>query len=151
MKCLPSARPLIRLSASSWPSALPRVISLKWRLARECDVKVVSGKHGIVGMVDRITQDGAFSIIRASGAMPFGTYATDRLRIAAIAFCLEEMTGNNMEGGHVEYIPDGISRFHMVTAPGPAAGDRHPAQDPVHPRWRDARAPAQTPLQPVQI
>ncbi len=46
--------------------------------------------------------------------MPFGTYAADRLRIACIAFCIEEMTGNEVTGGHVEYIPDGISRFHTV-------------------------------------
>ncbi len=65
-------------------------------------------------MVDRIVDDGSFSIIRAAGAMPFGTYAADRLRIAMLVFCLEEMTGNEVSGGHVEYIPDGISRFHTV-------------------------------------
>ncbi len=85
-----------------------------WNPARECDVKVVSGKHGLVGMVDRLAPDGAFSIIRAAGAMPFGTYAADRLRVAALAFCLEEMTGKEVGGGHVEYIPDGVSRFHKV-------------------------------------
>lgn len=75
---------------------------------------MISDKYGIVGMVDRIADDGSFSIIRSAGAMPFGTYAADRLRIAGIAFCLEEMTGNEVPGGHVEYIPDGISRFHTV-------------------------------------
>ena len=75
---------------------------------------MISDKYGIVGMVDRIADDGSFSIIRAAGAMPFGTYAADRLRISGIAFCLEEMTGNEVPGGHVEYIPDGISRFHTV-------------------------------------
>jgi len=65
-------------------------------------------------MVDRLVDDGSFSIIRSAGAMPFGTYAADRLRIACIAFCIEEMTGNELTGGHVEYIPDGISRFHIV-------------------------------------
>ena len=65
-------------------------------------------------MIDRIVDDGSFSIIRTAGAMPFGTYAADRLRIASVAFCLEEMTGNEVSGGHVEYIPDGISRFHTV-------------------------------------
>ncbi len=86
----------------------------EWKPARECDVKVVSAKHGIVGMIDRITQDGAFSIVRAAGAMPFGTYAADRLRVAALALCLEEMTGRIVEGGCVEYIPDGVSRYHAV-------------------------------------
>jgi CRISPR-associated exonuclease Cas4 len=65
-------------------------------------------------MIDRIGPDGSFSIIRAAGAMPFGTYAADRLRVTAIALCLEEMTGRVVTGGRVEYIPDGISRFHAV-------------------------------------
>lgn len=86
----------------------------EWKPARETDVRVLSEKHGLVGMIDRIVPDGAFSIVRAAGAMPFGTYVADRLRIACIAFCLEEMTGKEVTGGHVEYIPDGVSRFHTV-------------------------------------
>jgi CRISPR-associated exonuclease Cas4 len=85
-----------------------------WRPAAQSDVRVISDKYGIVGMVDRIADDGSFSIIRSAGAMPFGTYAADRLRVAGIAFCLEEMTGNEVAGGNVEYIPDGVSRFHTV-------------------------------------
>jgi CRISPR-associated exonuclease Cas4 len=85
-----------------------------WVTAAQSDVRVISEKLGIVGMVDRIAADSSYSIIRASGAMPFGTYAADRLRIACIAFCMEELTGNEIAGGHVEYIPDGISRFHTV-------------------------------------
>lgn len=85
-----------------------------WKPAKETDVRVFSEKHGLAGMIDRITDEGAFSIIRAAGAMPMGTYAADRLRIAAIALCLEEMTGNVVEGGSVEYIPDGVSRYHVV-------------------------------------
>ena len=85
-----------------------------WKPASQTDVRVISEKHGIVGMVDRILDDGTFSIIRATGAMPFGTYAADRLRTAGIAFCIGEMTGNEVSGGNVEYIPDGISRFHTV-------------------------------------
>jgi CRISPR-associated exonuclease Cas4 len=86
----------------------------EWKPAVQSDVRVISDKHGIVGMVDRIADDGTYSIIRAAGAMPFGTYAADRLRIACVAFCFEEMTGNEVTGGHVEYIPDGVSRFHTV-------------------------------------
>lgn len=86
----------------------------EWKPAAETDVRVVSHKHGIAGMIDRVTGDGAFSIIRASGAMPLGTYAADRLRIAAIALCLEEMTGKEVPGGNVEYIPDGVTRYHAV-------------------------------------
>jgi CRISPR-associated exonuclease Cas4 len=86
----------------------------EWKPAAQSDVRVISDKHGIVGMVDRIADDGTYSIIRAAGAMPFGTYAADRLRIACVAFCLEDMTGNEVTGGRVEYIPDGVSRFHTV-------------------------------------
>ena len=85
-----------------------------WQTAVETDVRVSSDKQGIAGMIDRIASDGSFSIVRAAGAMPFGTYAADRMRVAAIALCLEEMTGRDVPGGHVEYIPDGISRFHAV-------------------------------------
>ena len=86
----------------------------EWKPAVQNDVKGVSDKHGIVGMIDRVAADGAFSIVRAAGAMPFGTYAADRLQIACIAFCLEEMTGSEVKGGWVEYIPDGVARFHEV-------------------------------------
>ena len=85
-----------------------------WKAAAQTDVTVVSKKHGITGMIDRVAVDGSFSIVRAAGAMPFGTYAADRLRIAGIAFCLEEMTGQEVKGGAVEYIPDGVSRYHAV-------------------------------------
>ena len=86
----------------------------EWAPAKETDVHVVSEKHALSGMIDRITGDGVFSIIRAAGAMPIGTYAADRLRIAAIALCLEEMTGKEVAGGSVEYIPDGVTRYHAV-------------------------------------
>jgi len=86
----------------------------EWNPAKETDVRVVSKKHGLSGMIERITDDGAFFIIRASGAMPMGTYAADRLRIAALALCLEEMTGSEVAGGNVVYIPDGVVRYHEV-------------------------------------
>ena len=85
-----------------------------WKPGAQFDLRVVSEKHGMAGMIDRVMDDGSFSIIRASGAMPFGTYAADRLRIAALSFCLEEMTGKEVVGGAVEYMPDGASRFHAV-------------------------------------
>jgi CRISPR-associated exonuclease Cas4 len=86
----------------------------EWKEAKETDVRVFSQKHGLAGMIDRIADDGSFSLVRAAGAMPMGTYAADRLRIAAIALCLEEMTKKEVEGGNVEYIPDGVSRYHAV-------------------------------------
>jgi CRISPR-associated exonuclease Cas4 len=89
-------------------------IKCEWKAPAQTDIRVVSEKQGFVGMIDRMTDDDHFSIIRAAGAMPFGTYAADRLRITAISFCLEEMTGKEVAGGNVEYIPDGVSRFHTV-------------------------------------
>jgi CRISPR-associated exonuclease Cas4 len=86
----------------------------EWKPAEQTDVKVVSEKFNIIGMMDRIDPDGAFSVIRAAGALPFGTYSTDRLRITGCAVCLQEMTGNEVRGGFVEYIPDGVARFHTV-------------------------------------
>ena len=65
-------------------------------------------------MVDRIGADGVFSIVRAAGAPQFGTYAADRLRIASCAICHQEMTGKEVTGGFVEYIPDGVPRHHAV-------------------------------------
>jgi CRISPR-associated exonuclease Cas4 len=95
-------------------SCVTKCQAAEWKPSVQTDVMVVSKKHGIVGMVDRMCTDGTFSIIRASGAMPFGTYASDRLRIACVALCLEEMTGSEVKGGNVEYILDGVSRFHTV-------------------------------------
>lgn len=85
-----------------------------WNPAVQTDVRVVSEKQGMVGMIDRVTADGSISIIRATGTMPFGIYAADRLRIAAIALCLEEMTGREVSRGCVEYIPDGVARVHEI-------------------------------------
>lgn len=85
-----------------------------WQPAEETDVMVRSEKQGLTGMIDRVHPDGSFSIVRSARAMPIGTFAADRLRIAAIALCLEEMTGEPVKGGHVEYIPDGVSRYHTV-------------------------------------
>jgi CRISPR-associated exonuclease Cas4 len=113
-----------------------------WKPSAQTDVRVVSDKHGMAGMIDRVDADGVFSIIRAAGAMPFGTYAADRLRIAAISFCLEEMTGKEVIGGHIEYIPDGVSRFHPVQP-----RDRRQVIATLH-KLREIRDGA-TPLHPL--
>lgn len=86
----------------------------EWQVAAEHDVRVLSEKHGIVGMADRVFADGNFAIVRSTGALPFGASGADRLRVAAVALCLEEMTGKPVNGGFVEHIPDGVSRFHEV-------------------------------------
>lgn len=84
--------------------------------AAQHDLRVISVKHGIVGMVDRVFPGSGFSIIRATGALPFGIPGADRLRIAALALCMEETVKKPCLGGSVEYIPDGVSRFHEVQA-----------------------------------
>jgi len=110
-----AVRPAIDPSQRSFlDTCVTKCSGTDWKPAVQTDVNVISEKHGIVGMVDRITPDGVFSVVRAAGAMPFGTYAADRLRIAAYALCLEEMTGKTVTGGVVEYIPDGIARPHTV-------------------------------------
>jgi CRISPR-associated exonuclease Cas4 len=86
----------------------------EWRPAAQTDVQVWSDKFSVIGMVDRLCPDGSFSIVRAAIALPFGTYSADRLRVASCAICLGEMTGKEVGGGFVEYIPDGVSRFHTV-------------------------------------
>ena len=95
-------------------ACISRCATSLWRSAAQHDVVVVSERQGIVGMLDRLLPDGNFSIVRATGALPVGVYAADRLRIAACALCLEEMTGKDVDGGCVEYIQDGVTRFHAV-------------------------------------
>ncbi len=122
-----------------------------WRSAAHNDVNVHSDKHGIVGMVDRLATDGNYSIIRASGAMPFGTYSSDRLRISCIALCLEEMTGNEVTGGTCGIYSRRSVAIPYSPAPGPEAGDCHPAQDPFHPSGGPSPAPVQCTLQPLPV
>ena len=86
----------------------------EWQQASQHDLRVTSAKQGIVGMVDRVFPDHQFALIRATGCMPFGIPGADRLRIAALALCMEELTGKHCAGGSIEYIPDGVSRFHEV-------------------------------------
>jgi CRISPR-associated exonuclease Cas4 len=95
-------------------TCIARCSTSSLRQAAQHDVMVVSERQGIVGMVDRLLPDGTFCVVRATGALPAGIYATDRLRIAAYALCLKEMTGKDVISGCVEYIPEGVARFHAV-------------------------------------
>lgn len=86
-----------------------------WRRCCDSDVKVFSSKYHIHGIVDKVFEDAPFfSIIRASYAPPVGIYTSDRLRVAAYSACIQEMLGKDIEGGSVEYIPSGITRFCRV-------------------------------------
>ncbi len=91
------------------------IIIQDWRKCCDSDVKVYSAKYHMHGIVDKIFDDEPFfSIIRPSHAPPSGIYSSDRLRIAAYTACLQEMLGKDIEGGSVEYIPSGITRFCRV-------------------------------------
>jgi CRISPR-associated exonuclease Cas4 len=86
-----------------------------WRKYCDSDVKVHSAKYHIHGVVDKLfDEEPVFSIIRPTQAPPSGIYNSDRLRIAAYTACVQEMLGKDIEGGCVEYIPSGISRFCKV-------------------------------------
>lgn len=86
-----------------------------WRSPRDTDLPVRSAAYHIHGIVDKIFDgEPVFSIVRSTKAPETGVYQSDRIRIAAYAACLEEMLGTPVEGGDVEYIPSGISRFCRV-------------------------------------
>ena len=77
----------------------------------ETDLAVRSKRHGIFGVVDKILDgEPEFSIVRAVPAPKAGVYSSDRLRVFGYMLCLQEMTGREITGGCVEYIPDGICR-----------------------------------------
>lgn len=77
----------------------------------ETDFGVRSGRHGIFGVVDKILdRDLSFSIVRPVPAPRAGIYSADRLRVFGYAICLQEMAGEKMPEGFVEYIPDGVCR-----------------------------------------
>lgn len=86
-----------------------------WRVPSETDMKVSSDTFRIHGVVDKVfDSEPLFSIVRPTRAPASGVYASDRLRIAAYAVCLREMTGKDVDGGSVEYIPSGIARYCRV-------------------------------------
>lgn len=85
--------------------------NVSWTPPDETDVPVKSDTFGIYGIVDKLYRDEPyFSIVRSSPAPAAGIYHSDRLRITAYTFCLQELFGEHITGGLVEYIPDGIAR-----------------------------------------
>lgn len=82
-----------------------------WPESRETDVAVRSDALGIFGVVDKVCGgDPCFSIVRAAPAPATGIYPADRIRLFGYLTCLEEMTGDEIPTGAVEYIPSGLSR-----------------------------------------
>jgi CRISPR-associated exonuclease Cas4 len=86
-----------------------------WRVSKDTDVMVSSQHFGIYGSIDRLFDTSPyFSLVRASPAPEAGIYRYDRLRILCYALCLEEQLGMPVNGGTVEYIPNGIQRSYTV-------------------------------------
>jgi CRISPR/Cas system-associated exonuclease Cas4 (RecB family) len=86
-----------------------------WRQVRESDVRVSSDIYRIHGIVDRLFEDEPyFAIVRSSAAPPRGLYAADRVRITGYTICLQEMLGDYIRGGSIDYLPSGISRYAIV-------------------------------------
>jgi CRISPR-associated exonuclease Cas4 len=85
--------------------------SKSFRQYIETDLAVRSKRHGIFGVVDKILDgEPEFSIVKAQPAPKAGVYSSDRLRVFGYMLCLREMTGREIRGGCVEYIPDGVCR-----------------------------------------
>ncbi|MEN6611212.1 MAG: Dna2/Cas4 domain-containing protein [Methanoregulaceae archaeon] len=83
-----------------------------WSIPAQNDVPVRSEKYGIVGQVDKLYDAPvSFAIVRCTAAPDIGAYPQDRLRIAAYHVCIQETLGRNIEGGCIEYLPSGITRY----------------------------------------
>jgi len=82
-----------------------------WRPCSSSDVRVRSDRMKVFGTVDKtFSTPPYFAVTRSTPAPRAGIYATDRLRVAGYALCLEETHGERVISGDVEYIPDGIVR-----------------------------------------
>jgi CRISPR-associated exonuclease Cas4 len=82
-----------------------------WRPCTSSDVRVRSERLKVFGTIDKVYPSPPyFAVTRSSHAPRAGIYASDRLRIAGYALCLEEIRGEQVISGEVEYIPDGIIR-----------------------------------------
>jgi CRISPR-associated exonuclease Cas4 len=83
-----------------------------WRTHTAADLAVSSVAHRIFGVIDRVFDDEPrFSVVRSVQAPSAGVFRADRVRIVCYTLCLEELLGTEVDGGSIEYIPAGISRF----------------------------------------
>lgn len=106
---LPEAGDEHRTLLDDW---VARCREADWRSADEVEVPVTSSRLGIHGVVDRLfTEEPYFSIVRSSEAPAAGIYATDRIRVACYAACIEELLGVPVRAGTVEYVPSGTARL----------------------------------------
>ena len=85
---------------------------MTWRVPAATDLAVSSLTHRIFGVIDRVFEDEPmFSMVRAVQAPSAGVFRADRIRIVCYILCLEELLGMRVEGGCIEYIPSGITRY----------------------------------------
>jgi CRISPR-associated exonuclease Cas4 len=104
----PSIDPAMEAECAAWVAACR---TGTFRRAAESDVRVVSERLGIHGVVDRLfDEEPCFAIVRSSEAPAAGLYTTDRIRIACYAICIGESLGITPAAGIVEHIPSGIAR-----------------------------------------
>jgi CRISPR-associated exonuclease Cas4 len=106
---MPEAEDAHRGMVDDW---VARCRGTDWRSATEVEVAVTSARQGIHGVVDRIfDEEPYFAIVRSSEAPAAGIYATDRIRVACYAACIEEERGVPVRAGTVEYVPSGTARI----------------------------------------
>jgi CRISPR-associated exonuclease Cas4 len=91
---------------------IEKVTSMPAMSYTDADLLVTSRKYGLSGTIDKYdARSSRIAITRNSSAPCAGCWPQDRLRIAAYMLCFKETTGVTLNGGYVEYIPDGIIRF----------------------------------------
>ena len=82
-----------------------------WPAFSETDVYLRSETHGLAGNLDKLLESDPFiSIVRAGRAPAAGVYSADRLRVFGYMLLVNEVTGKDVSGGLVEYIPSGVAR-----------------------------------------
>ncbi len=93
-------------------SCIDACASREWRVASGNDFFVKSDRFGICGTIDRVyTESPYFSVTRSVKPPTSGVYPSDRIRVLGYALCLSEMSGKEVNGASVDYIPGGISRY----------------------------------------
>jgi len=82
-----------------------------WPAFAETDVYLRSEMHDLAGNLDKLLESDPFiSIVRAVRAPAAGVYSADRLRVFGYMLLVSEVTGREVSGGMVEYIPSGVAR-----------------------------------------
>jgi CRISPR-associated exonuclease Cas4 len=100
---------------SYYDTCVDHCCNKEWRVASEHDLFVTSDRFGICGTIDRIYTDAPFfSITRSVKPPVLGIYPGDRMRVLGYALCLSELSGMELRGASIDYIPGGISRYYEI-------------------------------------